>query len=154
MAYPAMVRKRIVELAARDGMKTARIAELFGICRSGTRRVKQQHRERGTHLPKAYRPGREPLMTDAVAGRARGFVATRKDATRAEAKDALGLTVSVQTVGEWLRRPGLVLKKSRSAPPSRTGPTSGPAATPGAAASRTPTRTRSSSSTRAAPAPT
>lgn len=113
MAYPVMVRKRIVELATLEGMKTKQIAALFGICPSGTRRVKQQHRERGTHLPKAYRPGRKPQLTDALAQQVRDYVATHADATRQEIKDALGLLVSVQTVGEWVRRLGLVLKKSR-----------------------------------------
>jgi transposase len=113
MAYPIMVRKRIVELASVQGMKTKQIAALFGICRSGTRRVKQQHRERGTYLPKAYRPGRRPMMTDAVARQIRDFVAAHADATRQEIKEALQLTVSVQTVGEWVRKLELVLKKSR-----------------------------------------
>lgn len=108
-----MVRKRIVELSADGGMKTKQIAELFGICRSGTRRVKQQHRERGTYLPKPYRPGRRLLMTDATARQIRDHVAVHADATRAQIKAALGLGVSVQTVGQWLRRLGLVLKKSR-----------------------------------------
>jgi transposase len=113
MTYPVMVRKRIVELASLEGMKTKQIATLFGICRSGTRRVKQQHRERGTYLPKAYRRGRSLQMTDAIAQQVRVFVAAKADATRQEIKDALGLSVSVQTVGEWVRRLGLVLKKSR-----------------------------------------
>lgn len=113
MIYPAMVRKRIVELASTEGMKTKEIAALFGICRSGTRRVRQRHRERGTYLPKVYRPGRRPQLTGEVTQRIRDFVAAHADATRREIKDALGLTVSVQTVGEWVRKLGLVLKKSR-----------------------------------------
>jgi hypothetical protein len=46
-AYPLLVRKRIIEL--------------FGICRSGTRRVKQQLRERGTIEPRPRtNAGRKP----------------------------------------------------------------------------------------------
>jgi DNA invertase Pin-like site-specific DNA recombinase len=49
-AYPLLVRKRIIELYEQE-KPTKEIAELFGICRSGTRRVKQQLRERGTIEP-------------------------------------------------------------------------------------------------------
>ena len=113
MTYPELVRKRIVELALHEGMKTKQIATLFGICRSGTRRVKQRQREQGTYLPRAYRPRRKPQMTSVIAQQIRDFVVAHADATRQEIKDALGLTVSVQTVGEWVRKLGLVLKKSR-----------------------------------------
>jgi transposase len=129
-AYPTLVRKRIVELYARD-KSTKEIAELFGVSRSGTRRVKQRLRERGTLEPLPRRAGRKPQLTPDLAERIRGHVAAHADATREEVKAALGLAVSVQTVGEWLRKLGLVLKKSRCVPPSRTGPTSASAATHG-----------------------
>jgi len=45
--YPAMVRRRIVELYEQD-YSTAEIAEVFGVCESGVRRVRQRLRERGT----------------------------------------------------------------------------------------------------------
>jgi transposase len=116
---PGLVRRRIVELYARD-KSTKEIAELFGVSRSGTRRVKQYLRERGTLEPLPRRPGRKPALTVELSERVRAHVAARPDATREQVKAALGLAVSVQTVGEWLRKLGLVLKKSRSAPPSRT----------------------------------
>lgn len=131
-AYPRLVRKRIVELYAQE-KSTKEIAELFGVSRSGTRRVKQRLRERGTLDPLPRRPGRKPKLTSELGQQIRAHVAARADATRGELKHALGLSVSVQTVGEWLRKLGLVLKKSRCAPPSRTGPTSASVATPGAA---------------------
>ena len=115
---PGLVRRRIVELYARD-KSTKEIAELFGVSRSGTRRVKQYLRERGTLEPLPRRPGRRPKLTAGLAERVRAYVAAHSDATREQVKAALGLGVSVQTVGEWLRKLGLVLKKSRCAPPSR-----------------------------------
>ena len=39
-------------------------------------------------------------------------------------KVALGLSVSLQSISKWLAKLGLVLKKSRSTPPSRIDPTS------------------------------
>ena len=154
MHFPAMVRKRIVELSEDEGMSTDEIASVFGASQSGVRRVLQRFRERGTHLALPRRPGRKLRMTPDLAGRIRQFVAARPDATRQEIKDALGLTVSLQAVSEWLARLGLRLKKSRSRPRSRTGPTSKPAATSGTRNSRAPTPTPSSSSTSRGPAPT
>lgn len=135
-------------------MSTEEIASVFGASESGVRRVLQRFRERGTHLALPLNPGRKLLMTPVVAERVRAFVAGHKDATRQEIKDALGLTVSLQAISEWLARLGLVLKKSRSSPASRTGPTSKPAATSGTKTSKTPTHTPSSSSTSRVPAPT
>ena len=48
--YPAMVRRRIIELYDQD-YATAEIAEVFGVCESGVRRVRQRLRERGTLDP-------------------------------------------------------------------------------------------------------
>jgi transposase len=131
-AYPTLVRKRIVELYA-QAKSTKEIAELFGVSRSGTRRVKQRLRERGTLEPLPRHAGRKPKLTAALAGEIRAHVAAHADATRQELKHALGLLVSVQTVGEWLRKLGLVLKKSRCAPPSKTARTSARGATGGVA---------------------
>lgn len=118
-----MVRKRMVELSEHEGYSTSEIAGLFDASESGVRRVLQRYRERGTHLPLPRNAGRKLQMTEPVAQRLRRFVAGQPDATRQEIKAALGLTVSLQAISEWLARLGLTLKKSRSAPPSRTGPT-------------------------------
>ena len=56
-AYPLLVRKRIIELYAQN-KSTKEIAQVFGICRSGTRRIKQNLRERGTIAPQAGTPPR------------------------------------------------------------------------------------------------
>ena len=131
--YPAMVRRRIVELYE-QGYSTAEIAEVFGVCEAGVRRVRQRLRERGTLDPLPRTCGRRPLMTPDVERRVRDHVAARPDATRGEIRSALGLGVSLQSLSKWLKRLGLPLKKSRCTPPSRTGPTSphaGPCGTRG-----------------------
>ena len=122
-AYPAMVRKRIVELYDQN-FTTKQIADLFGVCRSGVRRVKQRLRERGTLDPLPRHSGRKPVMTPDVQRRIRAHVAAWPDATREEIRSALALTVSLQSISKWLKRLNLPLKKSRSTRPSRTGPTS------------------------------
>jgi transposase len=128
--YPAMVRQRIVELYEQD-YSTAEIAEFFGVCEAGVRRVRQRLRERGTLDPLPRTCGRKPLMTPDVARQVREHVARQPDATREEIRAALGLTVSLQSISKWFKRLGLPLKKSRCTPPSRTGPTSPNAAPPG-----------------------
>lgn len=127
MHFPLMVRKRIVELSEHEGMEVEEIACVFGASESGVRRVLQRFRERGTHLSLPHNAGRRPLMDGPLAERVRTLIDARPDATRQEVKDTLGLTVSVQTVGEWLTKLGLTRKKSRSTLPSRTGPTLPPA---------------------------
>jgi transposase len=106
-AYPLLVRKRIIELYAVN-KSTKEIAELFGICRSGTRRIKQNLRERGTIAPKPHRAGRKSRLTPEIAQQIRDFVATDPDCTRQELKKALGLTVSLQAISKWLKKLGLV----------------------------------------------
>ena len=120
--YPAMVRRRIVQLYEQD-CSTAEIAEVFGVCESGVRRVRQRLRERGTLEPLPRTCGRRPMMTPDVERRIRNHVARQPDATREEIRSALGLTVSLQSISKWFKRLGLPLKKSRCTPPSRTGPT-------------------------------
>lgn len=110
-AYPLLVRKRIIELYEREGKSTREIAELFGICRSGTRRVKQYLRERGTLAPRLGKPGRKPKMTEDLQHQIREYIAAHPDCTRAELKAALNLPVSLQAISEWLKKLGLVLKK-------------------------------------------
>ena len=60
--YPAMVRRRIVGLYEQD-YTTAEIAEVFGVCESGVRRVRQRLRERGTLEPLPRTCGRRPMMS-------------------------------------------------------------------------------------------
>ena len=116
------MRERIVALYD-QGETTQRIAELMGTCRSGTRRVRQYLRERGTLEPKRSKTGYAGGLTPEVGRRLRDLVAAEPGTTRQALRDRLGVTVDVRTVGRWLARLGLVLKKSRSGPPNRTGRT-------------------------------
>jgi transposase len=116
------MRERIIALYEQN-VPTKRIAEALGTCRSGTRRIRQRLRERGTLEPKKGRTGYAGGLTPGVAGRLREMVAADPGATRQTLRDRLGVTADVRTVGRWPRALGLVLKKSRCGPPSRTGPT-------------------------------
>jgi transposase len=125
-AYPLLVRKRIIQLYEQN-KSTKEIAELFGICRSGTRRVKQRLREHGTITPLPRNAGRKPKLTPELERNIRDYVAARPDATRAQIKAELKLSVSLQAISKWLRKLGLVLKKvpsrRRAGPARRQGRT-------------------------------
>jgi transposase len=128
--YPDMVRRRIVELYEQD-YSTSEIAEVFGVCESGVRRVRQHFRERGSLDPLPRTCGRKPVMTPDLERRLRAHVAARPDVTREELRAALGLDVSLQSISKWFKRLGLSLKKSRSTHRSKTDPTSPSVARPG-----------------------
>src|SRR5271155_4708019 len=119
--YPAMVRKRIIELYEQD-YSTSEIAEVFGVCESGVRRVRQRLRERGTLDPLPRTCGRRPMMTAQVQRQIREQIAAHPDATRQEIRSTLGLSVSLQSISKWFKRLGLPLKKvaaRRGAGPAR-----------------------------------
>ncbi len=122
--YPPQIRKRIIELYAL-GKPTKHIAELFGICRSGVRRVRQQFRERGTLDPLPRNPGRDPGLGEADQPRLRALVDATPDATPAESREPLGAAVAVSTVDRTLTRLGRPLKKvpagGRAGPAGRDG---------------------------------
>ena len=120
--YPRPIRQRIIALYD-EGKPTKYIAELFGLCRSGVRRIRQRFRERGTLDPAPRNPGRPPGLGDVDQARLRALVAATPDATLAELHADLGAAVSVSTVDRAVTRLGLPRKKSRGGRPSRTGRT-------------------------------
>lgn len=119
---PVRMRERIVALYEQN-KQTKEIAELMGTCCSGTRRIRQYLRERGTLEPKKSKTGYASGLTTEVEQQLRNLLVANPGATRQDLRDRLGVTVDVRTVGRWLAKLGLVLKKSRCAPPSRTAPT-------------------------------
>ena len=108
--YPKLVRDRIIGLYE-QGKGTKEIAELFGLCRSGVRRVRQRFRERGTTDPLPRDPGRGPGLSEAERERLREMVRATPDATLAELHAGLGAGVAVSTIDRWLSRLGLPRKK-------------------------------------------
>ena len=121
-AYPLRLRRRIIELYE-QGKQTREIAQMLGTCKSGTRRIRQVLRERDTLEPLRPKTGPRSGLSDECAARLRELVAADPGATREELRQRMGLSVDVRTVGRWLAKLGLVLKKSRCTPPSRTGRT-------------------------------
>ncbi len=115
--------RRWIMSAYQAGKGTKEIAAIFGRCESAVRRVRQNHRERGTADPLLHLRGRKGKLTEEIKTQLRQFVTDHPDATLMEIKERLGLDVSLSTVDRWLRKLGLSFKKSPSTPPSRIAPT-------------------------------
>src|ERR1700730_3091347 len=123
MASQTTLTRRWIISAYHSGKGTKEIAAIFGRCESGVRRVRQNHRERGTADPLLHLRGRKGKLTDELKGSLGRFVADRPDATLQEIKERLTLDVSLSTIDRWLKKLDLSFKKSRFTPANRTGRT-------------------------------
>jgi transposase len=124
MASQVTLTRRWIISAYQAGKGTREIAAIFGRCESAVRRVRQNHRERGTADPLLHLRGRKGKFTDPLKAQLNEFVKNCPDATLAQIKKQLGLDVSLSTIDRWLRKLGLSFKKSPSTPVSRTVPMS------------------------------
>ena len=116
------LRKRV--LADCDaGAGTKATAAKYSVSPAWVRRLKQhkRERERGDILPRDGGGSRgRKIDRDRLAALAK----ERPDATLAELRDRLGVSVTPWAICKALRELKLTYKKSRSAPPSRTARTS------------------------------
>ena len=126
-AYSMDLRTRV--LAACDGgQPTKTVARSFGVSPAWVRRLKQHRRERGDAVPRMGGGSRgRQIDRDRLAQ----LVREQPDATLAELRDRLGVTVSVWSVCRALKQLKLSYKKSRSTPRTNPVPTSPNAAAPG-----------------------
>jgi transposase len=108
-AYSDDLRLRIHE-ARQSGEATAEVAERFGVSTAFVRRLEQRFRSTGSLAPRRGGGGRAAALAghDEVLRRA---VREHPDATPAEHRDRLKLTVSRVTVWRALRRLRLTRKK-------------------------------------------
>ena len=120
-ALPSKVRELVLDAYA-TGMRTRRVAARFKVSESWCRRVKQHLRERGQRAALVQsKHGPDPKLDADDRRRLAALVERTPDATLAELKGELDLSVSISTIARALTALRLTLKKSRSAPPSRTG---------------------------------
>ncbi|MBL8880666.1 MAG: hypothetical protein JNG88_16255 [Phycisphaerales bacterium] len=115
-AYSMDLRKRV--LAECDaGVSTKQVSQKYSVSASWMRRLKQRRRESGEIAPRqASRPRRAFGHTHAEL--IRSAVRARPDATLAELRDALGLSVSLPTLCRALL--ALRLGSKTSPPGGRT----------------------------------
>jgi len=103
------------------GLGTKATATKFRVSPAWVRRLKQHRRERGDIVPRSGGGSRGRKID---RGRLAELVKATPDATLAELRDRLGVSVTPWAVCKALRELGLSYKKSRSVPPSGTAPTS------------------------------
>jgi transposase len=122
-AIPSKVRELVLD-AYDAGLKTKEIVERYKVSPAWARRAKQHFHERGQRAALVQsKHGPDPKLDEDERRRLAELVERTPDATLAELKDELGLSVSISTISRVLIDLRLTLKKSRSAPPSRTGRT-------------------------------
>ena len=116
--------RRWIMSAYQAGKGTKEIAAIFGRCESAVRRVRQNHRERGTADPLLHLRGRKGKLSEELKTRLSRYVKDHPHATLVEIKRELALDAALSTIDRWLKKLGLSFKKSPSTPPSKIGPTS------------------------------
>ena len=120
-AYSLDLRRRVLADCDR-GQSTRTVATKYSVSESWVRRLKQRRRATGETAPRDARHGPAPSW-DAYADRLRAAVAQAPDATLAELRQRLHLTVALSTLWRAVTAPGLSVKKKSRGPRSRTGPT-------------------------------
>jgi transposase len=122
-AFSTRERRKIIDLY-QHGWDTEDIAQQFGASLSGVRRIWQQYREEGRDSPAYGNCGRKPTFDEAERLQLLQIARQRPDAFCHELAEEvgrkMGLRVTRQTIGRWLRRLGVTRKKSRSTPASKS----------------------------------
>ena len=118
------LRKRIVAARLKDSQSMGEIAERFGIAKGTVQNIIERYRDAGTVEPKPPNAGRKAAFRGALLKRLEHDVLDHPDATLAQLRDRSGLSVSLVTVHNTLKRMGFTLKKSPYAPRNNTGPMS------------------------------
>lgn len=115
--YPLSVRKQIVR-KYQSGLDTEDIADDYGYCVAGVRRIWQKFRETGSIEPKQGKVGRKPRFDAESLERLRAEVERRPDATLAELREAVKVDADLSCYCRALKKLKLTRKKSRSTPTS------------------------------------
>ena len=98
------LRDRVV--AACDGGELVReeIAEEFGVSVSWIRRLLQRRRETGDYGPKQTKRGRKSVFSTEALQRLDKLVEAQSDATLEELRDRSGISCSLMTISNMVRR--------------------------------------------------
>ena len=121
-AYPLSIRRKIIE-RYKAGESTEDIAERYGYCVSGVRRVRQRYEQTGSLEPRKTKPGRKPVLDASALEKLAGHVAAQPDVTLAELRQRMGIEVDLAVYCRALKKLGLTRKKSRFTRPNRIVPT-------------------------------
>jgi transposase len=116
--YPMAIRRQIIAKYQR-GLDTADIAEDYGYCVAGVRRIRQRYEQTGSLEPLVGKVGRKPKFDPPTLERMRQEITKRQDITLAELREVIGIQVDLATYCRAIKKLGLTRKKSRSLPKSK-----------------------------------
>jgi transposase len=108
-AYSLDLRRRVLADCDR-GLSTRAVATKYAVSASWVRRLKQRRRETGAIAPRQPVPGPKPSW-HTYADRLRAAIQQTPDATLAELRDRLELTVALSTLWRAVAALGLSVKK-------------------------------------------
>lgn len=109
-AYSLDLRERVV--ADREaGLGTAEVAAKYRVSPAWVRRLMQRYRATGQLAPKRRTQYRVPRLAPHLP-RLAALIAAQPDATLAELRAALGVSVGLSTVWRAVRQLGMTVKKS------------------------------------------
>jgi transposase len=116
--YPMAIRRQIIAKYQR-GLDTTDIAEDYGYCVAGVRRIRQRYEETGSLEPQVGKVGRKPKFDQPTLEKMRQAITQRQDITLAELREVIGIQVDLSTYCRAVKKLGLTFKKSRSLPTSK-----------------------------------
>jgi transposase len=149
-AYSMDLRQRVIAACDRDE-STKLVAQKFNVSPAWVRRLKQHRRERGDIIP---RKGGGSRGVKINRDRLRQLIDQQPDATLAELRERLGVSVTLWSICRALKQLKYSYKKSRSTPPNKTVPMSPSVVSPGDSSRQVLIHARSFSSTKPGPRPT
>ena len=116
-AYSLALRERVV--ADREaGLPTGEVARKYRVSAAWVRRLLQRYRASGQVAPKRRTRYPAPLLAP-YRQQLAALIAAQPDATLAELRAALGVSVSLTTVWRAVRQLGLTVTKSPARPRPR-----------------------------------
>ena len=110
--YPVELREKVVAAYDRGLGGSVKPAALIGVSRAWVCNLLKQRRETGTIVPKEYRRGRKPKLTEALRARLIEVAHEHPDLTLEETRRKARLRCSVVTVWRELHRSGRTFKRS------------------------------------------
>ena len=116
------LRKRVLAMVDNGKLTRVEIASLFQVSTAWIRRLVQRRRETGSIEPKKGKPGPKAKLSEEQRQRLWVLVQRDPDATLAELRQRLRVSVCLATIWYALQGLGLTYKKSRYEPASKIVP--------------------------------
>ena len=116
------LRKRVVAARIEDGQSMGAIAQRFKIPKGTVQNILERYRDSGGLAPKPQNAGRKPALSSEALRGLEQEVEKQPDATLAELRERCGLSVSVVTVHNALKKLGFKRKKKRYVRPNSNEP--------------------------------